>query len=52
MARRAGLTPQRCQLLAQDLSGAAEALCRRKASEVPAGHLEAYVALRWLRWRA
>jgi hypothetical protein len=52
IARRAGLTPQRCQLLAQDLGSAAEALWRRKASEVPAGHLDAYVTLRWMRWQA
>jgi len=52
IARRAGFTPERCQRLAQDLDATMDALWRRKASEVPDGHLDAYVALRWLRWRA
>lgn len=51
-ARRAGISPESCSVLAEALSTAVDTLLRRRASAVPAVQLDAYVALRWMTWHA
>lgn len=49
-ARRSGLSGARCHALGRLLPQAMSLLWRRQASQVPDGHLDAYVALGWLAW--
>lgn len=51
-ARRAGISEEQCQTLAHELSTAIDALHRRQASQIAPGHIDAYLALRWLQWDA
>lgn len=49
-ARRSKLGTARCEALSRQLPAAIASLWRRRASEVPQGSLDDFVALGWMSW--
>src|SRR5215210_4525066 len=49
-SQSAGIDVERMATLLEGLASATALLWRRHAGEIPAGDLDAYVALQWMRW--
>lgn len=50
LAKRSGHDTTYCDELSRELPAAVDSLWRRRAWEVPEGHLDGYVALGWMKW--
>ncbi|HET9643710.1 MAG TPA: hypothetical protein VFP68_10230 [Burkholderiaceae bacterium] len=52
LAKRKGFTPTRCRALSHELPTAVSSLWRRRAWEIPEGHVDDYVKLGWMDWNS
>ncbi|HET9646025.1 MAG TPA: hypothetical protein VFP68_22340 [Burkholderiaceae bacterium] len=52
LAKRKGFTAVHCEALRHELPAAVDSLWRRRASEIPEGHLDDYVKLGWMNWNS
>jgi hypothetical protein len=50
LAKRSGFAAAHCDALSRELPAAVDALWRRRAWEIPEGHIDDYVKLRWMNW--